>query len=68
MIVIGLMSGTSADGVSCAVVEIRGAPPILDWRLLHHQTYPYSPALPDEVLACSSRETATVNRRCALNF
>ncbi len=68
MIVIGLMSGTSADGVSCAVVEIRGAPPVLDWRLLHHQTYPYSPALRAEVLACASRETATVDRLCALNF
>ena len=68
MIVIGLMSGTSADGVSCAVVEIRGAPPTLDWRLLHHQTYPYPTALRDEILGCAARETATVDRLCALNF
>jgi N-acetylmuramic acid 6-phosphate etherase len=68
MIVIGLMSGTSADGVSCAVVEIRGAPPNLDWQLLHHQTYPYPSTLRDEILACAARETATVDRLCALNF
>jgi 1,6-anhydro-N-acetylmuramate kinase len=48
MIVIGLMSGTSADGVSCAVVEIRVLP-TLDWRLLHYQTYSYPPALRDEI-------------------
>jgi N-acetylmuramic acid 6-phosphate etherase len=68
MIVIGLMSGTSADGVSCAVVEIRSAPPTLDCRLLHHQTYPYPVELRDEILRCAARETATVDRLCALNF
>jgi len=68
MIVIGLMSGTSADGISAAVVEINNAPPALDWRLLHHSTHAYPPALRDEILVCAARETATVDRLCALNF
>jgi anhydro-N-acetylmuramic acid kinase len=41
--VIGLMSGTSLDGIDVAVMEIRGreggAP---EWSLLSHGSYPYS--------------------------
>jgi len=34
MRVVGLISGTSADGIEAAVVEISGTPPELEWRLL----------------------------------
>ncbi|MHC4915062.1 MAG: anhydro-N-acetylmuramic acid kinase, partial [Planctomycetota bacterium] len=39
--VLGLMSGTSADGVDAAVVEIHGAGRDLRWALLAFEHRPY---------------------------
>ncbi len=68
MIVIGLMSGTSADGTDVAVVEIGGAPPDLRWRLLHHLTVPHPSDLRADILASIRPETGTVDKLCALNI
>ena len=69
MIVIGLMSGTSADGVDAAVVELNASSNSdqLDWQLLKHITVPHPPALREEILACVRPDTGTVDRICALN-
>ena len=43
MKIIGLMSGTSLDGIDVAVMEIQGrAGDVPEWKLLSHDTYPYS--------------------------
>lgn len=68
MIVIGLMSGTSADGIDAAVVEIAGAPPALQWRLLAFAETAYTADLRAEIFACFRPETGTVDRICRLNF
>ena len=68
MIVIGLMSGTSADGVDAAVIRLDGAPPTLDWRLLAHVHRPHPPELRREILACCRPETGDVARLCRLGF
>jgi anhydro-N-acetylmuramic acid kinase len=54
MNVIGLMSGTSADGVDAALVDIRpGADrPVL--RLVAFETFPYPPGLRARILAVAS--------------
>jgi len=65
MKVIGLMSGTSADGVDAAVVEIvaRGDRPTV--RLLAFETFPYPGGLRERILAAASGgSTAEV---CHLN-
>ncbi len=49
--VLGMMSGTSADGVDAAVVEIHGSGPGLRWALLAFEHRPYSDELRDELLA-----------------
>ena len=68
MIVVGLMSGTSADGTDAAVVDIQGAPPRLQWKLLAHIHQPHPHALREEIFACFRPETGRVDRLCALNF
>jgi anhydro-N-acetylmuramic acid kinase len=52
--VIGLMSGTSADGVDAALVDIRpGAQrPVL--QLLAFETFPYPPGLRERILCVAS--------------
>jgi len=68
MIVLGLMSGTSADGIDAAIVEIQGAPPDLAVRLLYHQLAPYDPLLREEIFRCFRSEMESVDRICRLNF
>jgi anhydro-N-acetylmuramic acid kinase len=68
VIVIGLMSGTSADGTSAAVVRLEGAPPGLRWELLAHVNAPHPAGLRSEIFAAFRPETGTVDRLCALNF
>ena len=50
MYVIGLMSGTSADGVDAAVVEMGGAPPDVRVRQVAFLTQPYDDATRAAVL------------------
>ena len=72
MIIIGLISGTSADGIDAAVVEINGdssgAPPSLDWRLLAFTEFPYPPDLRARLFAAFDPAQSTVDKLCALNF
>jgi anhydro-N-acetylmuramic acid kinase len=48
---IGLMSGTSVDGIDAAFVEITGSGFDLQVYLLQGETYPYSSQLRDQILA-----------------
>lgn len=63
--IIGLMSGTSADGIDAALVEIDKQEGF-SIRLLHHAHIPWSPIISDEIiLACKAN--APVQRIVALN-
>jgi anhydro-N-acetylmuramic acid kinase len=44
VLVIGLMSGTSLDGIDAALVELDGDPGALEWKLLHFIDRPYTAA------------------------
>lgn len=68
MIVVGMISGTSADGIDAAVVDIHGAPPALEWRLIKHHHASFPTALRAEILACFDPAQGSVDRICALNF
>lgn len=68
MLVIGLMSGTSADGIDAALVEISGEPPSLDWRLVAHTLTEYPPQVRDAIFKAFRPETGTVDLLCRLNF
>lgn len=49
--VIGLISGTSVDGIDAALVEISGTDVDLKAQLLAGATYPYPAALREQILA-----------------
>jgi len=58
--VLGLMSGTSADGVDLVLVELSGRPPELGHRVLEHRYQPYPAGLATRVrLAQQDRQTTT---------
>jgi anhydro-N-acetylmuramic acid kinase len=63
--VIGLLSGTSADGVDAALVAIRGAGPATRAELLGFVTRPFSPELRGRV---HQGELTTGAELCTLNF
>lgn len=67
-LVIGLMSGTSVDGIDCALVEIEGSGLETKAELLGFFTYPFLPALRAHILYCCSDEGAGVEDICRLNF
>ena len=56
MKVIGLISGTSIDGIDAALVEITGQDLNLEVQLLNAQTYPYPTELKEQIIAvCHDR-------------
>ena len=61
---IGLMSGSSCDGVGAALVRLKGTGPGLHMKLIQFKTFPYAGALRRRLLAprMDSQEI------CALNF
>jgi anhydro-N-acetylmuramic acid kinase len=67
MRVIGLMSGTSADGTDAVLLNLEGSPPYLKWQVMQHVNLPHPAALRTEILAGTDPHTSTVNQLCALN-
>ena len=65
MIVVGLMSGTSADGVDAAIVNIRTTKERLVIRSIGHYARPYSRRLRERILQVAER--GTVDHVCHLN-
>lgn len=67
-IAIGLMSGTSVDGVDTALLKIFGKGLQTKIELIEFETYPYSNEIKEMVLAASCPEKGTVDLICHLNF
>lgn len=65
---IGLMSGTSLDGVDAALVKISGSGLKTKVQLVEFKTYPYPKKIREMVLAASTPEKGTVDLICHLNF
>ncbi len=68
MIIVGLISGTSADGIDAAVVEIQGEPPSLAVKLRSFTFVPYTAEQRQQVFALFDPQTSQVDTICQMNF
>lgn len=68
MLVLGLMSGTSADGIDVALARISGEPPRLRAKLLGHTSTRFPPALRKEILRVAEQQSTTAGELSQLNF
>ena len=66
MKVIGLMSGTSADGVDAALVEIAAGPPLV-LKYLHSSLSPYPTGLRQRILQLATPPGGSATDVCRLN-
>ncbi|WP_251205263.1 anhydro-N-acetylmuramic acid kinase [Acetatifactor aquisgranensis] len=66
--VVGMMSGTSVDGVDAALVEIRQNDGSLQIKLLAFENNPYPEAVREQIFALFRPETATVDKIGYMNF
>ena len=75
MVVAGVMSGTSADGINVALLRIRGgvarahtSPAHTSFDLLGHAEYPYAKKVRAAVLAAMNAPSGSVADLARLNF
>lgn len=69
----GIMSGTSGDGISVSIIQIKdakrnyglGKPPEI--QLIHHLTRPYEPGLKSRIFQLFDPETARLDELCRMN-
>jgi anhydro-N-acetylmuramic acid kinase len=67
MLIVGLISGTSADGIDAALCEISGAPPRLQARIVHAITHPYPDGFQQRIHNTCLPELSRVDDICQLN-
>lgn len=67
MLVIGLISGTSADAIDAALCEIHGAPPSLSLAVRATRTHPFPPDMQPRILEAGTRRGST-DELAALHF
>jgi len=68
LLVLGLMSGTSADGVEAALAEISGAPPRLHSKLVGHTSFPFPKAVRTKILEIAEGAHVPAGEISQLNF
>ena len=67
-LVIGLMSGTSVDGIDAAIVEITGHGLEIEVDLIAFETFPFPTGVPQRILALCQPDTGRVDDICEMNF
>ena len=68
MLAVGLMSGTSLDGVDTVLCEISGQDESTKVKQLFFKTYDIPESLRTKIRKCCSRELIPVDLICSLNF
>ena len=68
MLAVGLMSGTSLDGVDVVLCDITGEDEDTQVKQLKFKTYEIPEYLRDKIRKCCSRDLVPVELICSLNF
>jgi len=68
LLVMGLMSGTSADGIDVALLALPAQPRLEDVRRVHLFHRPYSPPERASIFALFDTERTTARDVCTMNF
>ncbi len=66
--VIGLMSGTSFDGIDACLVKITGNGLSTETEIIEFETYPYKEEIRELIFDASKEQTGRVDKICQLNF
>ncbi len=66
-IILGLMSGTSLDGLDLALGSFQGQGLDVQWHLLHFHTHPYPEALRREMEDVAFQKEVKLEQLCLLN-
>ena len=66
--VIGLISGTSCDGIDACLAKITGNGSSTEIEIIEFETYPYKNEIRELIFDASNEQTGTVDKICQLNF
>lgn len=66
--IVGMMSGTSVDGIDAALVEISGTCRQPEVKLLAFENYPYPEKVRERIFELFQSETSTVDKIGYMNF
>lgn len=67
-LVVGLMSGTSLDGIDVAIVRIEGSGLMSKVELLHYEGIPYDDSLREKLKEICTEDQSDTPSVCAMNF
>src|SRR5712692_2066713 len=67
-LVLGLMSGTSADAIDVALARVSSAAPRLNAKLLNHTSIDFPPQLRKEILRVAEQQPISAGELSQLNF
>lgn len=68
MLAVGLMSGTSLDGVDAVLCEVEGVSENTKIRQIEFHTYEMEQSLKEKIRRCCADENVTTSLICSLNF
>ena len=68
LLILGLMSGTSSDGIEAALVRVSSAPPNLNSKLLNHTSLPIPPPIRKKILQIAEGTPFPAAEISQLNF
>jgi anhydro-N-acetylmuramic acid kinase len=66
--IIGLMSGTSADGITAALTEVSGTGEQVRIKLMGYKTIPYASEVKERVFNLFKPDICTVQDICEMNY